>query len=160
MRPVVNTEKHIVQETFSTTAVGVIDPISVLNTVAVPTSSALEVREGAKVSAIYCEFWLTTDDATQGSFVVTIEKKPAGVANMTAAQSANLNAYPNKKNIFFTKMGLVGNSTQMPVNVIAGWIKIPKGKQRFSLGDSIRFNLLAQSNGTNHCGFFIFKEQY
>ncbi len=104
--------------------------------------------------------WVITDDTASGTVITTLEKKPAGATNMTAAQAAALNDYPNKKNILYTQMGLISPNIQYPTNIIKGWIRIPKGKQRFSLGDSIRLNILAQSNGISACGFCIYKEQF
>ncbi len=159
MRPRVHTEKHIVQNSLFTIASGAISNVAPLNTLAVP-AAAVDVREGSTVSAIYCEMWVITDDTASGTVITTLEKKPAGATNMTAAQSAALNDYPNKKNILYTQMGLISPNIQYPTNIIKGWIRIPKGKQSFSIGDSIRLNILAQSNGISACGFFVYKEQF
>ncbi len=104
--------------------------------------------------------WLTSDDTAAGTAIVTLEKVPAGATAMTAAQSAALNDYPNKKNILHTQMGLLGPNTQYPMAVVKGWFKIPKGKQRFGLKDILSLNIHGQSNGLAGCGFFIFKEQF
>ncbi len=161
MRPVVNTEKHYVQASLGSVTAGNITNIEIVKGVAAPTT-ALHVREGALVSAIYVEMWITTDDATRGSTIVTLEKRPgAGTAvAMNAAQSAALHDYPNKKNIFHCQMGLTPDNTQFPMASIKGWFKIPKGKQRMGLDDKIYLNIHAQSNGVSFCGFFTYKEQF
>ncbi len=159
MRPVVNTEKHIVQKSLFTISTGALNSSLIVSGVAVPTGSQ-QVREGAIVSAVYCEMWVITDDTSSGTVITTIEKIPAGQAQMNTTQSALLNDYPNKKNILYTQMGLISPNNQYPTNVVKGWIKIPKGKQRFGLGDSFRINIHAQSNGISACGFFIYKEQF
>ncbi len=160
MRPVVNTEKHYQQSSLGSVASGAITNIEVLNAVAVPTATN-EVRQGSIVSAIYVEMWITTDDANQGSSIVTLEKVPGAVTTfMTAADSATLGNYDNKKNIFFTQMGLTPGQNQFPMATIKGWFKIPKGKQRMGLDDKIHLNLHGQSNGLAFCGFTTYKEQF
>ncbi len=161
MRPVINTEKHYIQISLATVAAGAIFGSSLVNAVAVPTTAAPEVREGAKVSAIYIEMWIQTDDAALGSSIITVEKRPGGDTTfMTAAESAALNAYTNKKNILFTQMGLTPNNVTYPMATVKGWFKIPKSKQRMGLNDRIIINVHAQSNGLNICGFATYKEQY
>ncbi len=159
MRPRVNTEKHYFQVSLATIAAGAISNQVIANAVAVPTGNA-QVREGAIISAVYCEMWIQTDDTALGSSIVTLEKVPSGGALMTAAESAALGTYKNKKNILYTQMGLTPTSTQFPMASIKGWFKVPKGKQRFGFNDTLALNIHAQSNGLSICGFFIYKEQY
>ena len=159
MQPVINTEKHYVQNSLFTVASGAIVNVTLVNAAAVPTG-ANQVREGAKISAVYLEYWLQTDDASAGTTIVTLEKISSGAGNMTAANSALLNDYANKKNVFYTHMGLTPNNVTYPMAAVKGWFKIPKSKQRIGLGDKIKLNFHGQSNGISVCGFSIFKEQY
>ncbi len=158
MRPRVRTEKHYVQQSLGTVASGAITSVSIINAVAAP-STAVQVNEGAIISAVYIEMWLTSDDAAQGTAIVTVEKVIGSSAAMTTAESAALQGYDNKKNVFFTFMGLVSPNVQPAVPSVRGWFKIPKGKQRFGLGDQLRVNIHGQSNGANFCGFMTYKEQ-
>ncbi len=161
MRPRVNVEKHYVQRSLFTVASGAIDNTKIIEAVESPSTGADEVREGAVVSAVYVEMWIQSDDTALGSSIVTLEKlSGASDTNMTAAESAALNSYDNKKNIFYTQMGLTPPSIQYPMATIRGWFKIPKGKQRFGLQDRIMLNVHGQSNGLSACGFMLFKEQY
>ncbi len=159
MRPVVNTEKHMSQRSLFTIATGAIDNFVLCSSVAAPTG-ATQVREGAKVSAVYLEMWVHSSDAVAGTTIVTLEKLIGSSTNMGAGEAASLNTYDNKKNILYTQMGIVGDNNQYPTAVIRGWIKIPKSKQRFSLGDRIVLNIFAQTNPVNVCGFVLYKEQY
>ncbi len=159
MRPVVNTEKHFDQHSLFAVGSGAIVNQVVLTAVAVP-ASATQIREGAKVSAVYVEMWLSSDDAASGTAICTLEKLDGGKALMTTGNSGALNDYVNKKNIFHTQMGLLPSNVQYPMAVVKGWIKIPKNKQRFGLGDRLMFNIFGQSNGVAGCGFFLYKEQY
>lgn len=163
MRPVINTEKHYFQRSLFTIAAGAIDNFKIAEAVAAAPGATEpdEIREGAKISAVYVEMWIQTDDTALGSSIITLEKlSGASDTNMTAAESASLNSYDNKKNIFYTQMGLTPTSIQFPMASIRGWFKIPKSKQRFGLQDRLMLNTHAQSNGLSACGFALFKEQY
>ncbi len=159
MRPTINTEKHYVQASLFAVASGAITKRNIVEAIETRTSDS-HVRIGAVITSVYVEMWLTSDDTAAGTAIVTLEKVPAGATAMTAAQSAALNDYPNKKNILHTQMGLLGPNTQYPMAVVKGWFKIPKGKQRFGLKDILSLNIHGQSNGLAGCGFFIFKEQF
>ncbi len=160
MKPVINTQKHYVQVSLATVASGAMLNTQIMQAVAAP-AAADEVREGAIIEAVYIEMWIQTDDASLGSSIVTIDKVP-GSANtpMTAAESASLDTYDNKKNVFYTQMGLTPTNIQYPMASVKGWFKIPKSKRRFGLEDSLQLNVHAQSNGLSICGFMTYKEQF
>ncbi len=160
MRPKVHAEKHIKQAGLFTVTAGNITPLGIATAVAVPTSAAIDVREGSTISAVYIEMWLSGDDAVMSTGINTFEKVPSAATAMTAAQSAALHSYPNKNNIFHTQQGLLPPNTQYPMPVIKGWFKIPQGKQRMALGDKLVLNIHGQSDGVDGCGFFLYKEQY
>ncbi len=160
MRPVVNTEKHYVQQSLNVIAAGAISPLSIAFAVAAPSTTTSEVREGARISAVYLEMWVTSDDAANSTAILTLEKRSGNMVAMTVAQSAGLNAYVNKKNVLATFMGLVAPNVQYPTAAFRGWFKIPKSKQRFGLNDVLVLNMHGQSNGITVCGFATYKEQY
>ncbi len=161
MRPRVHAEKHIVQ--FSLAAVGagaIINQLLVLGKQTVTSTVPAHVREGSTISAIYIEMWGTSDDAAAGTTIVTLEKLAGGLASMNTTDSGALNGYDNKKNVLHTFMGLLGPNVQVPMPLVRGWFKIPKGKQRFGIEDKLHLNIHGQSNGMSVCGFCIYKEQY
>ncbi len=161
MRPVINTEKHVVQFSLGAVASGALSVLVIaVAKQTVTASAATNIREGSKISAVYVEMWCSSDDAASGTMIATLERAPGGLGNMTAADSAALDGYDNKKNVLHTFMGLTPSNVQYPMAVIKGWIKIPKGKQRFGIEDQLRLNLHGQSNGAAFCGFAIYKEQY
>ncbi len=160
MRPMVHTEKHYVQKSLFAVAAGAINQTIIAQAVAAAPTSANHVREGATISAVYVEMWLTSDDTAAGSVIVTLEKLPGSAGAMTTTEAAALAAYDNKKNVLHTQMGLLGPNVQVPIAVIKGWFKIPKGKRRFDLEDGLMLNIFGQSNGVSGCGFFTYKEQY
>ncbi len=159
MKNIINSEKHYVQYSLSAITSG-----SVANNnlcAAVPVISknlVFEVEEGSLVKAVYLEFWVTSDDATQGSAIWALEKVQSGTAPMNAAEIAALNSYDNKKNVLHVGMGLIPTNVDYPMNLVKGWFKIPKGKQRMGIGDELQFSILAQSNGVSYCGFSTYKE--
>ncbi len=162
MRPRVNTRKHYIQSSIDTTASGALKELVLVDAVAVPDVSAnSEVVEGAIISAVYLEMWITTDDAAvNGSAIVVLEKLPGTGTKIAAGQIAALDVYVNKKNIFYTQMGLTPKLGTYPMAVVRGWFKIPKSKQRFGLRDQLRLTIFAQSDGITTCGFATFKEQF
>ncbi len=159
MRPRVNTDKHLVQFSLGSTASGALTKLVIAESVVAPADPD-EVRIGCTISAVYIEMWLTSDDSASGTTIATFQKKPAGAPNMTAANSASLNAYAGKNTVLETHMGLLGPNVQVPIPVFKHWVKIPKGKQRMELGAQLVLNLHGQSNGLSFCGFMIYKEQY
>ncbi len=161
MRPTVHAEKHVVQHSLFAVASGAIANLLIARGLQTHVAaSATNVREGSTISAVYVEMWVTSDDTAAGTCIITLEKVQNNATKMTAAQSAALDGYSNKRNIFHTQMGLIGPNTQYPMAVIKGWFKIPKGKQRFANEDDLVLNIHGQSNGMSCCGFEIFKEQY
>ncbi len=120
---------------------------------------ASEVAEGSTVKAVYIELWLQ-NQGNLGESIVVVEKSPQNASGATFANMADLNAYPNKKNVLFTHQGLTSNDgVSGPVFVLKNWIKIPKSKQRMGLGDSINLSISnVSSSDLNRCGFSTFKE--
>ncbi len=161
MRPVINSEKHVVQRSLFTVAAGALDASVIAFAKAAPVAATpSDCREGCVIKAVYVEMWIQSDDAALGSSIVTLERVPGGASSMTAAQSAALDSYANKKNVFHIQMGLTPNNVTFPMQSIKGWFKIPKGKQRFGISDRLQLNVHGQSNGLNACGFFLYKEEY
>ncbi len=161
MVPPINTVKHYVQTSIGVIATGVLESIPIVNAVVAPaTGTSADVKEGSVVKAVYIERWLSgnlLDQTTQ--FTLTVEKKREQEPVMTFAQSQNLGAYPNKKNILYTTQGVV-NSIQSgapTVPVIRQFMLIPKGKQRFGLDDQLVVNIAAIVSLVR-CGVATFKE--
>ncbi len=122
-----------------------------------------DVRVGAVVKAIFCELWMLGSSAQAVFQVLTVEKISSQGPDPTSTQMSALNSYPNKKNILYTSQGLVGDNNSNPIPVMRQWVKIPRGKQRFGLGDRLVFTVAARGEANNDleiCGQFIFKEQY
>ncbi len=155
----IHSTKHYLEQTLGNIGPGLLTSLNIVTAVAVVDKNiSNEVEEGATIKAVYVEMWITSDDVTQSSFTITLEKIPAGAGAMTYAESITLQSYPNKKNIFYKTMGLVAPKLEPPLPIIRQWFKIPKGKQRFGLGDTLRLNISGITDGINFCGFYTYKE--
>ncbi len=160
MRPQVHSQKHYVQWTLSSlgTAGTKTEESVALALTHNQSAAVFDVDEGCTIKAVYFELWITSDDTSQGSFSINVEKTPGNLITMSYAQSIALNGYTNKKNVFYTTQGLMGPFDEAPMNPLRFWIKIPKSKQRFGLNDHLRINISTISNGLIYCGFATYKE--
>ncbi len=160
VRPMVHSTKHYVQ--FGRYTIGMaarVDQDIVIAVEGTVANLVDEVQEGSTVKAVYIELWLL-DAGAGGNDVTVVLKLPINSAGPTFTQMNSLGTYVNKKNILFTHQGLIPNDgIAQPVNVLRGWIKIPKSKQRFGLGDKL---VVAVANNSGQdlfaCGFATYKE--
>ncbi len=161
MRPRVITRKHIVQLSLQTATAGNRTNNTIVDSVAVlAKNTPSEVEEGSTISAVYCEYWLTTNTANMGTAIFILEKVSGqSTTSANAGEMASLDTYPNKKNILYTFMGLTNNNVGVSMPIIRKWVKIPKSKQRFGLGDKLVMTYLAQTEDHKLCGFALYKEQ-
>ncbi len=160
MRPVIHSVKHQVQYPFSAIATGITENILLATAVNQTAADiAVEVQEGSIIKAVFVELWLQ-NTSSNGHAVVILEKVPVGGTGATASQMADLFNYVNKKNILFTHEGLTTNDgVGNPMRILGSWFKIPKGKQRFGLGDRLFLTIANPSaNSLNRCGFTLYKE--
>ncbi len=160
MRAPIHSVKHIVQYPFSQITTGTREVINLVHSVSLPNVNiSVEVAEGAIVKAVFVELWLQ-NSANDGESIVTLTKDPLNATGPTFVEMASLFSYVNKKNILFTHQGLTTNDgVGNPVRIMGNWFKIPKGKQRFGLGDKLNLNVSNTSaNNLNRCGVCIYKE--
>ncbi len=162
MRPIIHSKKHIVQISQGTTGQGAVGTTNVITAQEAVSTTPDAVEVGATVKACYVEFWVSQDSASiVGSYTFVITKDPGGAQAPSTSEMAALHDYTNKKNILFTAQGLLTPNDGGQVPIVRGWYKIPKGKQRFGLGDRLRLTL-RNNNATaidiNFCGLAIYKE--
>ncbi len=119
-------------------------------------AAVAQVEEGATVNAVFIERWISgvTLDKT---FTWAIIKLPGGAIAPTFAEMANLQQYANKKNIFASGQGLAATNGNV-TPIFRQWLHLPKGKQRFGLGDALVFVIAAVGTNINICGMDTFKE--
>ncbi len=160
VRPVVHSEKHIVQTSIVTDTLNTVGTTNIINAVAVSDKDAVnEVVEGAIVKAVYLEYWIKssgTSGLASGQWCLF--KKIGDASNPSTTDMAALADWDNKKNILVMGMGLYNDNTADAVAVIRGWVKIPKSKQRFGLGDALTIAFFNPAVSANRCGFALYKE--
>ncbi len=159
----INTNKHFIARTKAVIAGGAIHAANLVIAVARDAVDAVnEVEEGAVVKAVHCQYWVSGTGAagTNAEIVTVLEKIPTNQASVTFSQILNLQAYTNKKNILHTFQGLVnrGADGANPISPLNGWVLIPKGKQRFGLGDSLVYSVATVEQSADLCGMTIYKE--
>ena len=160
VRPMVHSTKHYVQFPIDQIATGTSQQVLLATAVeSTVANTANEVREGSTIKAIFIELWLQ-NQSNLGEFICNVTKDPENGTGPSFAQQAALFTYPNKKNVLYTSQGLTSNDgISGPVNVLRGWIKIPKSKQRFGLGDRLNLRIAnVSANNLDRCGFSIYKE--
>ncbi len=117
-----------------------------------------EVEEGSTIKAVYIESWLRAGSTTGSSGQYIIFKSEGDTAAPTATEMAALGDWENKKNIFYTTMGLYNDQDADAIMAFKGWLKIPKGKQRMGLNDKLRIAIFSPTIDLHHCGFTTYKE--
>ncbi len=160
MRSPINSTKHYVQKSLSTVLASASDAILIAQGVEQSAANLpTEVRSGAIVKAVFVEMWARTGDTAPGSVLMTLVKTPQNLTP-TFAQMAALHTYPNKKNVLYHTQGISNDQDADGIPFVRQWFKIPKGKQRFGLGDQLFLVVSAQALDQIICGFATYKEYY
>ncbi len=159
----INSVKHYVPRANVSLASGAGQGNVVVSAVVAPaTTNASDVKEGAIVKATHLEYWLWGGGSTgvDTQFVIVVEKAPSGRSAIGAAEMLNIGAYNNKKNIFFQSQGVIGAGVDgsQAIPVIRDWLLIPKGKQRFGLGDRLVVSFTTVGSAMQICGQATYKE--
>ncbi len=157
MRAPINSIKHMVQVGINEVMGGTVLETTLVTAVADPSTS-VQIEQGSIVKAVYIELWVLAAGQQVGSFTFIVEKQSGGQPAPDFSDMATLHDYPNKKNILYTTQGLVGESDANPTPILRTWVKIPKGKQRFGLGDGLRWTISSNIENQTHCGLAIYKE--
>ncbi len=160
MRPVIHSKKHYVQTSLATITAGTITSVTLVQGVAPEdVNTVSEVVEGAIVKAVFIEDWLRSGEAAGGSFVYAVEKRIGGMNAPSTSEMAAFGDYNNKKNLFYVSQGLLNDANADATPIMRQWIKIPKSKQRFGLGDILAIHIFAQGAIDLHrCGMTTYKE--
>lgn len=158
----INSVKHYVHNTNAVIASGAVRANVIVDATAAPaTANAQDVKEGAIIKAVFVEQWIRSN-ATSGNsvqFILIVEKVPSNQASVSAAQTLNLGAYQNKKNVLYVTQGVLGDiATNDAVPLYRNWILIPKGKQRMGLGDRVVVTVSPVGFSVQNCGISTYKE--
>ncbi len=159
VRPMVHSVKHYVQNSLATVVAGAKDDTIVIETVNVTAANAAhEVAEGSTIKAVYVEDWLRSPEVSPGSVIACLYKNPGGNTVFSTTELAAMGSAENKKNVLYFTQGLTNDTDSVAIPFYRGWIKIPKSKQRFGLGDRLIWTIFSQGAiDTVRCGFFTYK---
>ncbi len=158
MRSPIHSKKHYVQVSLQTVLAGARLNTTLIDAQEITATDPDEVEEGAIVKAIFIEMWARTGDTAAGSVLMSLIKLPGGVGFPTFVQLIALHDYDNKKNILYHTQGNSNDQDSTATAFIRQWFKIPKGKQRFGLGDKLILSVSAQALDQIICGFCTYKE--
>ncbi len=159
MKATINSQKHYVQVASFAVTAGTRSQLILVEAMEAPVNTATDVREGAVVKAIYVEAWISGVTLDETAVIAVMKLPGGGTVVPTFAEMQSLNDYENKKNIFEAHQGIAPTEGNV-IPVFRHWIKIPKGKQRFGLGDKLVLSLAAVSTNVNICFIATFKEYY
>jgi len=155
----VHSTKHYVQTSIATVLGGATLNTVLVDAVDVAAKTGLEeVEEGSSVKAVYLELWVRAGDTAAASGQLVVYKKVGDSSAPNATDMAALGNWDNKKNIFYTTMGLFNDQDADAIAIFKGWIKIPKSKQRMGLGDRIMWTIFTPTIDLHVCGFATYKE--
>ncbi len=158
VRPMVHSTKHYVQQSLETVVGGTLTTLRLANALDVRSGDPDNVLAGSTVKAVFVEMWIRSTEVTPGTVLVSLIKTPDS-SNITFADVTALHDYANKKNVFYHTQGLTNDSDANAIAFVRGWFKIPKGKQRFGLGDRLFLAIASQAPIDNvMCGFATYKE--
>jgi len=158
LRPIVHSKKHYVQVSLATISGGTSVVTNLVVAVDIVTTSNVEVLTGSTIKAVFVEMWIRSTELSPGTVLVSLVKCQDG-QSITFSDHINLNDYNNKKNVFYHTQGLTNENSADAIPFIRQWFKIPKGKQRFGLGDTLRLIVSSQAIIDNvQCGFATYKE--
>ncbi len=157
MRAPIQSTKHYVLQSLASPTTGTILVTSIADAAVVRGTAQDDVVAGSVIKAVYIEMW-QRGGSVEGAVNMALIKIPGTGVIPTFADTANYNDYENKKNILYMTQGLAGDDTTAGVPLLRGWFKIPKGKQRFGLGDQLLLVTAAIGVTIDVCGFATYKE--
>ncbi len=159
VRPMVHSTKHYVQYSIATQIGGTTTGRVIAEALKLSAVTDLDhVQEGSTIKAIYLELWVRAGDTVGASGQMIVYKRQAEVGPASTTEMAALGAWDNKRNILYTTMGLFNDQDADAIAIFKGWIKIPKGKQRFALGDELIWQIFTPTIDVQICGFATYKE--
>ncbi len=119
-----------------------------------------DVTRGCTIKAVWVELWVTAAAAVAAGITNTwtgyIIKNPG--ANLTTPSPTTEGTSNEKKFIIKTWKGLIGTRVEGYMGYSwKGWVKIPRGYQRFGANDKLQFVHLSNGVAALACILFIYK---
>ncbi len=157
MKAPIQSTKHYVMHSLTTTTSGAVSVVTIADSAVTRGVAQQDVVAGSVLKAVYVEIW-HRGSTVEGAINIALMKIPGSGTNPTFAETANYNDYENKKNILYMTQGITGDDTTTGIPALRQWFKIPKGKQRFGLGDRLILIIAAIGVSVDTCGFATYKE--
>ncbi len=157
MRAPIQSIKKYIQVSLATVLAGARLNTLLVNAVDVVGTTNSDVITGSIVKAVFVEMWVRAGDTAPGSTLVTLMKVPGDGTLPSFTDVTNLTDYSNKKNVLYHTQGLTNDQDADAIPFVRQWFKIPKGKQRFGLGDRLVLVVAAQALDNIVCGFATYK---
>ncbi len=157
MRAVIQSVKHYVQVSLTTVLSGASLNTQICKAVEAPVADTpAECPVGAIIKAVYIEMWVRTGDTAPGTSLISFYKGKQN-QNMNFAEQIALHDYTGKADVYYHTQGLINDQDSTATPFMRGWFKVPKGKQRMALGDTLNLSIAAQALDNHVCGFMVFK---
>jgi len=157
LRPI-HSIKHVVDKQSAVTA-GTAENQTLVNSVDAPVlSAAADVETGCTVNSIYLNVSAyATSEAALANVYIIIFKNPGGNLGNIAPNAVGVS--DDKRFVIHQEMRMLGGATtEIPVVIFNGVIKIPKGYRRFGINDLLRVRILAPGVNIDYCVQCIYKE--
>ncbi len=157
LRPI-HSIKHVVDQQSAVTA-GTAESQTVISAVDAPVlGSTNQVETGCTVNSIYLNVSAyATSEAALANVYIIVSKNPGGSIGNIAPNAVGSN--DNKRFVIHQEMRMLGGATtEIPVIIFNGVIKIPKGYRRFGINDLLFVRILAPGVNIDYCVQCIYKE--
>ncbi len=157
IRPV-HSIKHIVDKQSAITANTQESQFLAITKDAPVLGSPEEVETGSTINAIYLNVsaYATTEAALANVYIVVF-KDPGGSIGSITPNAAGIS--DEKRFVIHQEMRMLGGSTtEIPVTIFRGVIKIPRGYRRFGPNDLLVVRILAPGVNIDYCVQCIYKE--
>ncbi len=157
MKAPITSRKHYIQTSLATVLAGQTLAIRLVDALDIRSAANDSVVAGSVIKAIFVEMWVRAGDTAPGTTLISLIKTQ-DLSIPVFADAINLNDYQNKKNVLYHTQGLTNDQDADAIPFVRQWFKIPKGKQRFGLGDRLFLTVTAQAIDNIICGFAVYKE--
>ncbi len=158
LRPI-RSIKHVVDIQSSLAAGGNQENQDLVSALDSPTTANVDsVEIGSRVSSIYLNVQVyATSEASLANVYMFIIKNPGG--NITPPAANAVGASDNKKFVIHQEMRMMGGATtEIPITLFNGVIKIPRGYQRMGTNDILQLSVQTPGNAIDYCVQCIYKE--
>ncbi len=158
LRPI-RSIKHVVDVQGALTTGGQNDVVPLVDAIDSPTTADVDsVEVASRVSSIYLNVQVyATSEASLANVYMYVMKNPGN--NLTPPAPNAVGAADEKKFIIHQEMRMMGGATtENPITLFSGVIKIPRGYQRFGFKDRLIINISTPGNSIDYCFQCIYKE--